>query len=130
MLSRADRTRATGHVEALASKHKIELFEANSWEQAYTYVKSRRVWVPDILTGSDYIVCLHEMGHVVDKDSRRYGNGVKRVPHGRPSNHHEIMHEAAAWSWAVQHAKLHLLRLMTRADWERVGDCWATYLSC
>lgn len=73
-----------------------------------------QVWIPKPTTALKYLICLHEIGHIVDKVAAR----VLQF-HGPEA-------EAAAWRWAVKAAHGDLLDHMTPAAWRKVGNAWIT----
>lgn len=75
-------------------KHILDLTEENEikvlWSKSYNgraYRKTRTIKIPDVKTHITYAIALHEIGHIVGKQT---GNRVNR--------------EAQAWLWARENA--------------------------
>lgn len=108
---------ARAHIERLERVHDVEVRQVTDWKQAEANWRTRQVWIPDPTTAFKYAICLHEFGHVLDKISAK----VMRAE--RPEC------EAAAWKWAIRHARPNLLDYMTTADWNRVGRAWLSHVT-
>lgn len=111
------RLEARSHLEALERKHGIEVRIVHDWRDGEANVTTRQIWVPDPTTPLRYMIALHEFGHVLDKISG------KVMLHERPEC------EAAAWKWAIRHARPNLLDHLTTRDWNTIGRCWLTVLT-
>lgn len=66
----------------------------------------------------DYATALHELGHIV---SRRAQKNRTEDLQG------ELIKEAAAWAWALEHGAPEILDQMRTRDWLILGSMWASY---
>lgn len=114
--------KAEAHLKRLRAEHDIQRVWCKHWHRAYAHVSARQVHVPKANTGIDYLINLHEMGHIASSTARRYT--------AFPSTdlNAEIMREASAWAWAMLHADPALLLSVTKEDWERAASCLMTYM--
>lgn len=108
---------ARAHIERLSSRHHVDVRAVKKMWDSEALVSARTVVIPDPTTPMRYLIALHEFGHLLDKVSAMV------------VNHHEAACEAAAWAWAVDHARPALLAHLTARDWHRVGHAWATCLA-
>lgn len=104
------------HVLRLARKHKIMLGWLTDWTGAESFPDLRYALVPEIRSAGDYLVALHELGHIVDKTARRHDDDY--------SVRGWITTEGAAWAWAAEHADPVLTGPLTEADTKVLADCW------
>lgn len=108
---------ATEHLELLADRHGVQLHYVASPQQAQCHLGTRQVWVAQATTGPRYLSGLHEVGHIVDRKSVRYWDSGD-----------ELLCEAAAWAWAIKHARSTLLRKITERGWREVAGWLGSYL--
>lgn len=116
-----DREAAAWHVETVASRNRVKVRFTRTLLTAEAVLLTRQAFVPKITRGIEYLAALHEIGHICDRSARSW--------HERPGVRSEMMNEAAAWGWAVEHADPYLLSKLNAADWRHVGALWATYCS-
>lgn len=117
----ADRRRAWLHIYALAEQHRVKVRKAKRWDKAEANVRTRQVWVPPRMSDRiAYLIALHEIGHVVHGPARRL--------QGRFDSCGLARCEAAAWSWAVEHAYPDIVAGVTTREWEVIGFMWASNL--
>lgn len=109
------------HVESLARAHNVRLCPS-SRRHAQALVRSRLAAIPrPIRSSKDYIVALHELGHVVcGKDGLDCW-----VPAWMDGSEGTLVDETRAWRWAFQHA---LPELMTPAAERYAKRCFWTYI--
>lgn len=108
------------HVLQLAAKHRITLFWLNEWGHAESFPEGRYALVPEISSAADYLVALHELGHVVSQVARRLVRSSTVYDY--------ITMEGAAWAWAAEHADPELTGLLTASDWRVLLKCWKSNL--
>jgi hypothetical protein len=94
------------HVDELLTQHGITA----TWDDVRPRAEGRRVWLPTIVDGGTYAICLHEIGHV------QAGRCPGTDPHFRETR---MAHsygcqacEVEATSYAMQHARPALTRAM------------------
>jgi hypothetical protein len=114
------RDAARTHIEYLAARNGIKVYEINRMWDSEADIKLRTIYVADPITPLRYMVALHEIGHIVDKVSA----GVV----GKGRDYHAPACEAAAWSWAYDHADPELMKYVTPRMWRRIGRAWVTSL--
>jgi len=108
--------RAREHIEALAAKHKITVYEIQRVWSSEAYIERRTVYVTDPTTPLRYMLALHEIGHIVDKVSAKV------------VFNHLAACEAAAWQWAYDNADDDLLACVTNRDWRLIARGWVSQL--
>lgn len=99
---------------------------------AESYCRARTIFVPELVEVCDYLIALHEIGHIVDTTARGWGDKVMGAtfhPKDRKSRdlYPVMMMEMAAWAWAHQTAKRSLLNAATDADWQVIADCLVSW---
>jgi hypothetical protein len=122
---------AVDHLDRLASKHRIKLrLSAKVTAETAKAWPSHRVAVaPYPRTAVDYLLALHELGHIIDRRALSHCASAEAAAKGSAAVYYnEILGEAAAWAWARKHAKPELLAKMSKKDWLRIADCWASYV--
>lgn len=121
---------AEEHINALAERHKIYVRRNKKWDTSEADMITMMIMVPTkIRTGIDYLATLHEMGHLVDPIAREHETRRLRSK-GKGKNHKDaevLLVEAAAWAWAIRNARKSVLKGFTKADWRKVGMCWASW---
>lgn len=123
------RLAAEEHVNELAEKHRIYVRRSRTWDTSEADGVTMMVQIPKVIrTGTDYLAALHEIGHLVDPVAREHEMRWSRSKGKRHTDAETLMVEAAAWAWAVRNAKPAILKAVTKADWRRVGMCWASWL--
>lgn len=114
---------ATEHVLALARRLRVEVCWEPEMERWAAHPGTRQVWVPAPVGAVEYLVALHELGHVGSLTARRWFlNGQY------PALGVEALVEGAAWSWAAMMADPALAALATAEDWGRVFALLGEYL--
>lgn len=109
------------HVEQLADEHGITVTWVTSSWKAEAFPAGWHAAVPEIHGGDDYLVALHELGHVADD--------VARKRHRRTGRYDEVLVEGAAWAWAAEHADPALARRLGPADWISVASGFTSHLA-
>lgn len=84
------------HLLELAGTHDLTLRWVSSWSRAESFPELREVLAPRCHTGADYLIGLHEVGHVLDPLA------VELAKDGTVRG--TLLCEAAAWSWALAEA--------------------------
>ena len=120
-MARFDAKQAERHLRLLRKKYGIERKWIKRWDRSFALAAPKIVRAPKAKNGIEYLVNLHEMGHLESSTARRY--------HRFPSTdlHAEMMREAAAWAWAIAEADPTLLKSVTKKEWGLVADCLVTY---
>lgn len=100
---------ARRHVHDLARQHDVSLHWCDTWDQAETFALARHVRVPWIDSGSDYLIALHELGHVIAPcaqflESREWHD-----------TYTALALEGLAWAWACSVVQTDLLE---PEDWD------------
>lgn len=116
-----DRRAAWAHLRRLAAEHRVKLHATQARWDSEAHMGTRQAFVPRQLRAPvDYLVALHEIGHIVSPLARRLI--------GNRQYQHEVAAEAAAWAWAVEHAEPAVLALAGERDWELVGEAMTSHL--
>lgn len=85
-------------------------------------VPTRQVWLPKVRTVVDYLVSLHEFGHILSP--------LAVTLHNIGNLQEEMACEAAAWGWAFENAAPELLDMLTDADWTLLLAMFRTFPQC
>lgn len=121
---------AKDHLVDLAREHHIEIHWTKEWRTAECDHGTRQAFLPALIRSAlDYLTALHELGHLVDGVALDSSNAFEALHARRDRHYRRTLEEAAAWAWAVRHARPTLLQQMTPRHWAKVGWCWATYVA-
>lgn len=85
---RFDRAAAAAHVRELAGRGGLTLVVVARGDRARAWRRGRTVAVPEVRSLRSYLVCLHELGHVLGPNPRL-----------------RLDQEVAAWDWALAHSR-------------------------
>jgi hypothetical protein len=96
-LARFSRGAAAEHVAALVHEGELRVVTTPRSDRARASRRAKIVALPEVRSLRSYLVCLHEIGHVLGP------NPPKRLDQ-----------EVAAWHWALVHSR-----------WEPTPACWA-----
>lgn len=122
-MNTARQARAEAHVRQLAERHGILVRRVTTWEKAAARPDLRIVWVPKMRTNLDYLIAMHEFGHVLDRRAAKlYNQG------GYEDSSTEIVMEAAAWAWGLKHLDRAVVGEMSEPLRREIGRCWASFL--
>jgi hypothetical protein len=121
----------TEHLRSIADAHGITLiWTRKGWIHSEAFVDTRADGVPGrggsaivpvIRQPADYLIGLHELGHLLDDNARRFLYATDQ--------YEEILCESAAWAWAQENLPHRFLRHIRAKDWDRVGYAWRTYVA-
>lgn len=123
----------TEHLLDLAEEHGVSvIWTRKGWKHAEAYVDTTAsgeafpkrggiVIIPVVKTPADYLIGLHELGHVLDENSTRFVYARDQ--------YEEILTESAAWAWAAEHLPQRFLRHIRAKDWNRAAYAWRTYVA-
>lgn len=100
---------ARRHVHDLARQHDVSLHWCDSWDQAETFARAREVRIPFIDDGQDYLIALHELGHVIAAGAQAL------EATGRTDPFTNLALEGLAWAWAASVCDVALLE---PEDWD------------
>lgn len=100
---------ARRHVHELARQHDVSLHWCDTWSQAETFAALREVRIPWIEGGDDYLIALHELGHVVAPGAQQLEASAR---HDVFTN---LALEGLAWAWAAHVCDTSLLE---PEDWD------------
>ena len=115
MLTLSERLVADNHIWQLANSAKVGVRRSRAWDTSEAEWSIRKVFIPrHTLTALDYLVALHEIGHI-----------VLELEHDDPE---PLTAEARAWDFALRVANQGILDKMTKTDWRRMGLCWASHV--
>lgn len=112
---------AEEHLTQLARRHKIELHWSTVHHEAVIF--TRQAWVPPVTSALDYLIGLHEMGHIVSPLARRYW----RRSEWSETLEDNMLCEAAAWAWALEKAKTAMTKRLTTGHWRNIAAMWSSY---
>lgn len=104
------------HLVHLADEHEVSLTWTTAWDKAMAYPDLYEAVVPCVRGAGDYLVGLHELGHILDPEARRFGVREDDL-------HQALLCEGAAWAWAAMEALP-----VPKAAWARVADSLLSYL--
>lgn len=108
MSGRFDRLEASAHVALLAEDGGLRIESVDRGARARAWRRTRTVALPEIRSLRSYLVCLHELGHVLG-----------------PSPRLRLDSEVAAWDWALAHARWE----PTPAAWGTIGRALGSYVA-
>lgn len=120
----------TEHIRELGRQHHVTVnWTRQSWQRAAAFPdpdapagwQRGSVIIPVIRRPSDYLVCLHELGHVIDENSLRFVLARNQ--------YEEILCESAAWAWAAEQLPSRFQRHIKARDWDTAAYGWRTYLA-
>lgn len=121
-----DSAAARSDVRSLAERHKVDLFRSRRRWAAEASPSTRQAWAPlGCREGIDYLICLHELGHVCSSLSRRLlsRNAKQEDLETRAAC------EAAAWAWGMGHAEQPVLALVSPHDLHRAASAWLSHVT-
>lgn len=81
------------HVRTLANDGCVTVTWCDSWHDAEAWVELRSVTLPRIHVAADYLMALHELGHVLAPDAEHLETA--------PGVYGRLVREGAAWAWAA-----------------------------
>lgn len=126
-MKRKLRNQMRRHVLDVAEQHGVTVtWTLKGWRHGTAFVDVDQeggglVVLPRILTAGDYLICLHELGHVIDENALRYYNSV--------APYDVALCESAAWAWAAENVAEEIRPHLRLKDWRRAGEAWITYLT-
>ncbi len=136
-MKQVHKERAGAHLDRLVLEYGIDARAAADRMSAESNVRERMIFVPELREVCDYLITLHEIGHIVDPQARIWDKRARDVrPQDRyaerrdfklPDLYPVAMMEMAAWAWAHQTAKRSLLHAATDDDWQVVADCLVSW---
>lgn len=119
--------KASAHIFKLCEKHSITMRRAKSWSRSVAFPNTRIIYFPprilrptpmtDII---DYLISLHEIGHVVDRRATKLFAFDDQTS--------TIMCEAAAWAWAYRNVDQGACPVISRHARAVIAGLWSTYL--
>lgn len=116
-----DSAAARWDIASLASIHRVELHRSKRWG-AEAALATRQVWAPlGCRAGIDYLICLHELGHVC--------SALARKLHRRfDEPEYEAACEGAAWSWGLENGDPNVIALAAPHDFQLAAQCWLSHV--
>lgn len=121
-VSPTERKRAWAHLRAVAEQHKVKLHATKQRWTAESHIATSQAWVPRTMKAPiDYLIGLHEIGHVASATARR-------LTFDRRHLESELAVEGAAWAWAIEHADPDTLALAIEDDWDQIGAALTSFL--
>lgn len=119
LLPAVHRTIAHLHLLSLAKKHRIHVTFITTIEDAHSYPSAREAIVPFPVTGADYLIALHEFGHVASRMSSRHSDSG--------TTDKVLVCEGAAWAWAANNLHPELASKLRASDFNYAGACWLSH---
>lgn len=121
---------AWAHIDSLAAEHGITVKVTAHRSDSEAFIAARTVWVPERMTKVNYLVALHELGHVAcDLARRLHYRHVHRCSWGEASERDALLAcEAAAWAWAWNSVDAGVLPKVGRKTVAAVAQMWGTHL--
>lgn len=115
---------AKTHLVTLLKLHDIKAtwISGPDWlHKSESWFASRMVTIPKPYTPQQYLVALHEIGHILAVI--RWADRT-----GYPVAEYKLMYEAAAWGWAVEHIHPQLDQRMPEKTFLRIiGEGFASH---
>lgn len=123
---------AWDHLDTLAEEHSITVKPCRKRSEAEAFLSARLILVPVRMSPVNYLVGLHELGHIVSGVARRSHYEWVRACGANPdANDRETSSacEAAAWAWAFEHVSKAVLPRISPKAAESVFAMLGTYLT-
>lgn len=115
-----DRAAARTHLRQLAAEMGVTIVWVSGYTLAEAWVDERTACLPRIRSGRDYLVALHELGHILSPHAAGLVDaGVL---------YDEISCEGYAWAWAASHADPVIADSISARDWALAAKCFTSYL--
>lgn len=106
----------TAHLRVTAELHGVRIVNQPGYtEDARAWIPQRLVKIGTIDSERDYLVALHELGHVVCQHAPARREGV---------THRVLSEELEAWQWALAHKRCAL----TQAGVDEIKLCLRSYV--
>jgi hypothetical protein len=115
------KAKMTAHVHHCASAHGVTVHWITSgWRNAESFPEEMTAYCPVIRSASDYLIALHEIGHCADPTAREFNEAtdIRGI----------VLCEGAAWAYAAEVMLPSLRRHLRKADWDRVGYSFRSYI--
>jgi hypothetical protein len=109
---------AEAHLRRLARKNdiKVRWIKGRNWlVDAEAVITTREVVIPRPNNSRQYLVALHEFGHILGIDHRVLRREIDMTP-----GEVKLMTEAAAWAWALEHVAPELEEEVLAEDFKAV----------
>jgi hypothetical protein len=110
----------TEHISALALQAGIKVHWTPRRRGAEAFVDQGTAVIPTVTRPSDYLVGLHELGHILSPDARAVSDSYDKYD--------VILCEGAAWAWAAAVSDDRLMAAFRKEDWDRIGFYFRSYL--
>jgi hypothetical protein len=107
------------HLKELAAANDVSLTWIKGWERAEAFPVAREAVLPRIRTGGDYLVALHELGHILSFEASLWAHATD--PYGI------VLCEGAAWAWASANVSPEAVPLLSEEDWDVVGQAFSSH---
>lgn len=120
-MDKALRRKLYRDVRAHLDRLSIRVTWIEGWERAESFPVLREAVLPRIRTGADYLVALHELGHIAYPDAALHvsDTGAYGI----------IACEGAAWAWAAASIPPALANALPPESWLVVGDCFGSHVA-
>lgn len=121
---------AWAHIDSLAAEHRITVKLTHFADDSEAFISANTVWVPETMTKVNYLVALHELGHIACDLARRlhYQHVHQCVGGERSMRDALIACESAAWAWAWQNVDDDVLPKIGKKVRAAVAAMWASHL--
>lgn len=113
-MGRRRRHRQALSLTSIAQEHGIAVHWTKHRWDAEAFPELSQVVIPKIRTTADYLLGLHELGHVLSPEARRLDQLT--------DPYSSLLCEGAAWAWAMAHADPGLVSKATEDDWGIVAE--------
>lgn len=122
-MKRLDRAFARSHIVNAGEVYNVRIhWTDKAYTDAESDVGTRQVWLPKVRTTVDYLVALHEFGHILSP--------LAVTLHNIGNLQEEMACEAAAWGWAFENAAPELVDLLDDDDWTTLLALFRTFPQC
>lgn len=108
------RADATDHIRELAKANGVRIHWEQEWHQSAS-TEAHVIYIPKPYNARLYMVCLHELGHLLDPLARRLWQACERT-HNRNRARDYLACEAAATGWAITNAHPQLVDCFPSED--------------
>ncbi len=124
----SDTTDTEKHIEELAARYDIDILWSEHPHAPCAYSWYKMVKIRPTTTPARYIEGLHELGHCLNHNAKRFEKLWGKGKHGGRSYDTELLCEAGAWAWAWHHVDPEFAEAFGKKMAQHTAACLASYL--